>query len=168
MAPNFRRKWANFSPLTPNRAHIRENPVVTPTTTTRKERAIFLWKLSIFMGRNAFSFPHLVTGFWKRQNPDTRYGHIGQFWPKVLSVYRDTRSNSVALKIGQFWPKKIQQNRDSVNILTIARFLGFSHQLFFMCVRVFYAFLFWASSYLTNRTPCSPLNWARKGIRGIF
>ena len=64
---------------------MRGNPVVTITTptTTRKQRGHFVLETAHFLwGVTRFPRPHMVTGFWKRQNPVTRYGHIGHFWPK--------------------------------------------------------------------------------------
>ena len=80
MAPGIQEKWANIGPFTPNILHIRQNPVVrAATTTTRKKKAHSALEAGDFLrGVTRFSRPHIVTGFKKRQNPDTMYGHIGQ------------------------------------------------------------------------------------------
>ena len=50
----------------------------------------------IFYGVARFSRPHLVAGFRKRRNPVTRYGQLGHFGPKKVSlVNRDTRPHTV-------------------------------------------------------------------------
>ena len=79
MAPNFGQKWANIGPFTPNIVHIRQNPVDTNPTTTRKKGPFSLKTGDFLWEGTRFSCPQLVTGFRGSRNPDTRYGHIGHF-----------------------------------------------------------------------------------------